>query len=501
MIKALFLCALCWATTVSAFGQELLKLGPFGKPIQVMDEVGNWSIPIDLYSDPDVEVFIPDITTAGWISWHATQFRQTGIFLVSVFSFYKNDHLCRKERIPVGHETDPKLLEACAALRYQRKLVSIDTRGGIITVLETILMGRDALPDPESLTKMHSTFPLAKAAPKEAYDRMLAIVDREVNHYKGLTIEEAIANDNKVVLNMMHQAYTPANDSGCPGRTREQMANWHNTGCPPLGQTCGYNAQGWFLCSTPAPAEVVPPAQAARDQSTSGNGSRSYSGTVRNTTVDQFINSRDLQQNPEKLKVCMARAGVTEVGEFKINPQYIERVRQYNPDATFVIANDSLAECGMNSGTGKYGPLSWTGENWGWHFIRPEQFKPGIATPEGQNMAIKACGDAAVAKLNRPNFDHYSFFMPREIPRLVTHYTPQQEANLWRGQFHTLTDRGMPVAPYDIEVNGTAFYKNGGLDLAGVSVICLFSPMLEVKDIKTMEVKDSPSSTATKKSR
>ena len=307
MIKALFLCALCWATTVSAFGQEALKLGPFGKPILVMDEAGNWSIPINLYSDSDVDVFIPDITTAGWISWHATQFRQTGIFLVSVFSFYKNDHLCRKDRIPVGHETDPKLLEACAALRYQRKLVSIDTRGGTITVLEAILMGRDALPDPQSLTKIHSTFPLAKAAPKEAYDRMLEIVDREINDYKGLTIEEAIANDNKVVLNMMHQAYTPASDSGCPGRTPEQMANWHNTGCPPLNQTCGYNAQGWFLCSTPAPAEVVRPAQAARDQSASGNGSRSYSGTVRNTTAGISATFEiTLREQEAKLSGCAA---------------------------------------------------------------------------------------------------------------------------------------------------------------------------------------------------
>ncbi len=48
----------------------------------------------------------------------------------------------------------------------------------------------------------------------------------------------------------------------------------------------------------------------------------------------QFINSRDLQQDSEKLRVCMTRAKVTEVGEFEINLKYIERVHQYNPDAT-----------------------------------------------------------------------------------------------------------------------------------------------------------------------
>ena len=72
----------------------------------------------------------------------------------------------------------------------------------------------------------------------------------------------------------------------------------------------------------------------------------------------QFINSRDLQQDSEKLKVCMTRAKVTKVGEFEINPKYIERVHQYNPDATFVISNDGLTECGMNGGTCKYSPLA-----------------------------------------------------------------------------------------------------------------------------------------------
>jgi hypothetical protein len=205
----------------------------------------------------------------------------------------------------------------------------------------------------------------------------------------------------------------------------------------------------------------------------------------------QFINSRDLKQDPDRLKVCMARAGVTKVGEFEISLQYIERVRQYNPDATFVLSRGTLAECGMNNGSGKYEPLSWGGENWGWHLIRPAQFKPGLATPEGQNMAVKACGEAAKARLNRPNFDHYAFFMAREVGG-PSGYTAQQEANLWRGDLHTLTDRGLTVAPYDIEINGTEFYKNGGLDLTGVSVLCLFSPMLEVKAIKTKDVNDSP---------
>jgi len=80
----------------------------------------------------------------------------------------------------------------------------------------------------------------------------------------------------------------------------------------------------------------------------------------------------------------------------------------------------------------------------GWHLIRPQQFKPGIGTPEGQTIAIKACGEAAKAKLDRPNFDHYSFFMPREMPRVVTHYTPQQAANMAKGMSSSLQQSRSP---------------------------------------------------------
>jgi hypothetical protein len=163
--------------------------------------------------------------------------------------------------------------------------------------------------------------------------------------------------------------------------------------------------------------------------------------------MGQFINSRDLQQDPVKLKVCMARANVSEVGEFEINVKYIDRMKQMNPDVTFVISDNGLTECGMNPGTGKYGPLLNTLENWGWHFIKPQQFKPGLGSPEGQDAAVKACGEAAKTKLNRPNFDHYSFFMPREIPRVVTHYTAQQAKNMAEGEFQMVDDRDLPVAP------------------------------------------------------
>jgi hypothetical protein len=234
LFKALVLCALSWAIVVPAFSQEeLLKLDRSGRPILVMDEALHWSSPISVYSDSDLEMFVPDITTTGWIQWNARRYRQTGTYIVSVFSFYKSDYFCRKELIPAGHKTDPKWLESCSSLRYQRKLVTIDTRKRNATFLQTIVMEKDALYNPQNQKNMRSTVPLSKVVPRRAYDRISEIVGREINEYRGMTVEEVIQSDSKTVLNMMKGTMTPDQQQGCPNATPEQLQNWHNTGCPP----------------------------------------------------------------------------------------------------------------------------------------------------------------------------------------------------------------------------------------------------------------------------
>ena len=123
-IKAFSFCALFLfaLTSTYAAAQELIKTGPFGKPIMVMDEGGNYSIPIEVYSDSEMEAFIPDITTPGWIWWWGAAFREKGTYSTYIYSHYKNDALCRREMIPAGHKNDPNFIEMCSELRYLRRL-------------------------------------------------------------------------------------------------------------------------------------------------------------------------------------------------------------------------------------------------------------------------------------------------------------------------------------------------------------------------------------------
>ena len=50
-----------------------------------MDEGGNYSIPIEVYSDSEMEAFIPDITTPGWIWWWGAAFREKGTYSTYIY--------------------------------------------------------------------------------------------------------------------------------------------------------------------------------------------------------------------------------------------------------------------------------------------------------------------------------------------------------------------------------------------------------------------------------
>jgi TonB family protein len=220
-----------------AFSQELLKLAPFGRPIAVMDDGDNWSIPISLYSDSEVEIFVPDITTEGWISWHVKQFRETGKYGVYVYAFYKNDQLCRRERIPAEHEMDPKWLEGCGALRYQRKLVEVDTRKNTVRVYSALVMQKDAVANPTNQKVFNEVFPLAKLdySQRQAYQRLSGIVTREMNEYKGLSVEQVLKQNSKVVSSMIENL---SNAEVCPETGRLVNvplghAVWDSPDCPP----------------------------------------------------------------------------------------------------------------------------------------------------------------------------------------------------------------------------------------------------------------------------
>lgn len=185
----------------------------------------------------------------------------------------------------------------------------------------------------------------------------------------------------------------------------------------------------------------------------------------------EMIPSESIGNDPERAKLCATRANVKPV-PFEIDSRYLASARANNPDVTF-IASDTISpqliECRLLAGSGKYGPASFSPEQSYWRLKRPEQFKPGINTPQGRAMAAKACLDTAPDRISRPNFNN-------TIQKAVVEVAPSNP--LYRPGFKV---DGKKAERYDIVVMGTSFYKSTGPDLAAVEFTCLLSPMLDLK--------------------
>lgn len=85
-MKRLFavLILLLVATAVAA-AQELVVRGPLGTPIGLMDEFGHMKNALEIYSTPDVDTFIPDISDGGWEYWFGESFRKTGRYSIYIY--------------------------------------------------------------------------------------------------------------------------------------------------------------------------------------------------------------------------------------------------------------------------------------------------------------------------------------------------------------------------------------------------------------------------------
>jgi len=186
LLKVVAALALWLAVPVTARSQydlKLLKSDPTGRPMSVRDEGDNWNIPISVYSDQNVELYVSDILTLAGIVWDGSEFQKYGTYRTYLYSFYKNDHECRQHRIPVGHENDPKWLEACAELRYQRRLILVDMRKKTVTVQASILMQEDGQPHPELQSFQKITIPLNDTVNRpmfQAVTNITAMIKRKI---------------------------------------------------------------------------------------------------------------------------------------------------------------------------------------------------------------------------------------------------------------------------------------------------------------------------------
>lgn len=139
------------ASSHVALCQQIVERGPMGKPDQVLDETGQWTTPLLLTSDADVQIYIPDVTTNDWLSRNYPDYRDRGTYTLSMFTFYKTPAACRANQTNWGLG-DTAHLNQCNSIGYRVRRAVIDFHAKSVTLEMAAMVGANGAIDPASVT-------------------------------------------------------------------------------------------------------------------------------------------------------------------------------------------------------------------------------------------------------------------------------------------------------------------------------------------------------------
>jgi hypothetical protein len=141
---------------VSGFGQQIVQRGALGRPGQVLDETQQWSTPLLVASDRDVELYIPDVSSSEWLKRNYSDFIDKGRYVLSMFTFYRTPRACRANQIGWGNG-DAAHLDACNDIGYRLRQALVDTNQKTVTLMMAAMISQDGEIVPVSIQRQSVT--------------------------------------------------------------------------------------------------------------------------------------------------------------------------------------------------------------------------------------------------------------------------------------------------------------------------------------------------------
>jgi hypothetical protein len=133
--------------------QQVVQRGQLGRPSQVFDETQQWTTPILLSSDHDVELYIPDVTSPDWLKLNYQTYQDKGQYVISMFTFYQTPKACRANQIGWGYG-DSEHLDACNTdIGYRVRQALVDPNLKSVTLIMAAMVGPDGQIDPASIRR------------------------------------------------------------------------------------------------------------------------------------------------------------------------------------------------------------------------------------------------------------------------------------------------------------------------------------------------------------
>jgi hypothetical protein len=150
----IFVCGVLCSSALLAqtqTGQQIVQRGASGKPAQVLDETGQWTTPLLVAADRDVEIYMPDVTSPDWLKRNYPDFRDRGTYTLSLFTFYRTPTACRTNQTNWGLG-DAEHLNACViGIGYRVRRGRVDPQQKSVTLLMAAMVGQDGAIDASSI--------------------------------------------------------------------------------------------------------------------------------------------------------------------------------------------------------------------------------------------------------------------------------------------------------------------------------------------------------------
>jgi hypothetical protein len=145
------LIAMLWLPFTICDAQQVVQRGALGTPAQMMDETGQWTTPLLVAHDSDVEIYIPDISNPDWLAQNYPDFRDKYQYVLTFLTFYRTPRACRVNMIGWGY-SDAAHLNACETdIGYRVRRVSVDTHLKTVTLTMAAMVDHNGQIVPASI--------------------------------------------------------------------------------------------------------------------------------------------------------------------------------------------------------------------------------------------------------------------------------------------------------------------------------------------------------------
>jgi hypothetical protein len=179
----MFVCVLA-VVSGAGFAQQVVQRGALGKPAEVLDDTGQWTTPLLVSSDRDVEIYIPDVTSPDWLKRNYTDFQEKHQYVLSFFTFYRNPKACRANQIAWGYG-DAAHLDACDDISYRVRQATVDTHLKTVTLIMAAMIGQDGQIVPSSMERqaISRNWSELDAHTQEALEKATGVIAEQMRIY------------------------------------------------------------------------------------------------------------------------------------------------------------------------------------------------------------------------------------------------------------------------------------------------------------------------------